>query len=371
MHFTALQLTQFRNYTYLKADFSAGINALTGNNGAGKTNVLEAIHYLSMTRGFQRRGETYALQEGSPYFTIDSTLQEGENSVRIQCSYMPPKGKSILIDRQALRKMSDHIGRIPIIIVLPNDTQLIHGGPSARRKFMDAFISQYDRNYLQSLLRYEKALDQRNALLSLFAERRNWDEEQLELWDQQLIPAGQTIHQARVSFLEKFIPLFTKYFQLIVSKNETPQIVLDSLFVSNTTEEWQEVFRENRQADRYAQRTTKGTHKEDLTFTINEQGVKYYGSQGQQKTFVLALKLAQYELLQTHTQRPPLLLLDDVFDKLDIHRLKAIAQILHQEIKGQVFITDTSLSRTQDVFSEFSDREVRFFVVRDGRLEPA
>lgn len=343
---------------------------MTGNNGEGKTNVLEALHYLAMTRGFHRRGEGYALQEGSPYFTIDGEWVVNEDeSLRIQCSYMPPKGKSILVNRQALRKMSDHIGRIPIVTVLPNDTQLIHGSPSVRRKFMDAFISQYDRDYLSALLRYDKALEQRNALLALFLERRTWDEEQLLLWDAQLIAPGRYLHEARRKFLSDFESIFQKYFHLIVSDKEHPEIDLSSSFVTNTEEEWQDVFNLNRQQDRFSQRTGKGIHKEDLVFRINDQGVKHYGSQGQQKTFVIALKLTQHEILERLTGKYPLLLLDDAFDKLDIHRLKSIAGILHSEVKGQVFITDTALDRTREVFSGFEGREVRYYSVKAGTVE--
>ncbi len=370
MYFTSLQLTQFRNYSFLKTRFCPGINALTGNNGEGKTNVLEALHYLAVTRGFQRRGEGYALQEGSPYFTVDGEWLEAEEPLRIQCSFMPPKGKSMVLNRHVLRKMSDHIGRIPIVTVLPNDTQLIHGSPSVRRKFMDAFISQYDRAYLDALLHYDKALNQRNALLTLFAERRTWDEEQLKLWDQQLIGPGIRIHEARRKFLEEFANIFLRYFHLIVSDREQPEIDLQSDLELNTEDEWRELFQASRQQDRYAQRSSKGIHKEDLVFTINQQGVKYYGSQGQQKTFVIALKLSQYEMLEKRTGKHPLLLLDDVFDKLDIHRLRSIAGILHSEVKGQVFITDTSLERTQEVFSGYDDdgREVKFYLVKEGTV---
>jgi len=368
VYFTSLKLTQFRNYAHLEAAFSPGINALTGDNGEGKTNVLEALHYLAMTRGFQRRGESYALMEGMPYFTVDGGFQEGENTLRIQCSYMPPKGKTMLLNRQPVKRMSDHIGTIPIVTVLPNDTQLIHGSPSVRRKFMDAFISQYDRAYLEALLRYEKALDQRNALLSLFMERKTWDEEQLLLWDDHLIQNGRTIHHARRKFLSNFEAVFLKYFHLIVSDKEIPEIELKSDLVDNSEDEWKERFKASRQKDRFSQRTSTGIHREDLTFTINGQGVKYFGSQGQQKTFVTALKFTQYQMLQRLSGKLPLLLLDDIFDKLDIHRLRSIASILHEQVKGQVFITDTSLERTRKVFSGFSGKEVKYFGVSGGQV---
>lgn len=234
---------------------------------------------------------------------------------------------------------------------------------------MDAFISQYDCDYLSALLRYEKALDQRNALLSLFAERRTWDEEQLLLWDEQLIIPGIYIHEARSMFLDEFKTIFLKYFHLIVSDKESPEVGLHSELSLNSHEEWKELLLAHRQQDRYSQRTSKGIHKEDLLFTINQQGVKHYGSQGQQKTYVIALKLTQYEMLEERTGKHPLLLLDDVFDKLDIHRLRSIAGILHNEVKGQVFITDTSLDRTREVFSGFDGRMVRFYLVKEGTVE--
>lgn len=371
MHFADLQLAQFRNYSHLKVDFSADINAITGNNGAGKTNILEAIHYLAMTRGFQPRRESYALQEGMPYFTVAGHAHQGELVQHIQCSYMPPKGKKMLIDKHPLGKMSDHIGSIPLIAILPGDTNLIHGVPAVRRKFIDAFTSQHDRKYLESLLRYEKAREQRNALLSLFHERRTWDEEQIKLWDEQLIPPGIYLHQARMDFLKEFTPRFLRFFHLIVSDKEVPEVNLASEITDNSPAGWRAAFLDHRMKDRYSQRSSYGIHREDLGFTINGQNVKHFGSQGQQRTFVIALLLAQYELLAQFTRKSPLLLLDDIFDKLDIHRLRAIARILHQEVKGQVFITDTSSERTRRVFSEFSQREVRYFHVDDGQLSPA
>lgn len=371
VHFADLQLTHFRNYASLQARFSPAINALTGNNGAGKTNVLEAIHFLAMTRGFQPRREAFALQEGMPYFTVEGQLQQGELRQRVQCSYMPPKGKKMLIDRQGIGKMSDHIGSVPLIAILPGDTNLIHGTPSVRRRFVDAFSSQHDRNYLEALQRYEKARAQRNALLSLFHERRTWDEGQLLLWDEQLIPPGIYLHQAREAFLEAFLPRFLRFFKMIVSERESPEILLEGDVRDNDPEGWRAGFAASRQRDRHSQRTNFGVHREDLAFSINGQEVKHFGSQGQQRTFVIALLLAQYELLAELTHKAPILLLDDIFDKLDIHRLRSIAQILHQEVKGQVFITDTSSKRTRGVFSEFSDREVRYFEVEDGKLKAA
>jgi DNA replication and repair protein RecF len=369
MHFSALKLTHFRNYAQLALDCGPGINCLTGNNGEGKTNVMEAVHYLCMTRGWAAKSERYALQEGMPYFSVEGHVQ-GTAAMEVQCNYMPPKGKRILVDRRPLPRMTDHVGRIPVVTVLPDDTQLIHGTPGTRRRFMDALISQYAPSYLQALLAYEHALAQRNALLALLHERGAWDAEQVAWWTAQLIPQGRIIQQQRAAFLAAFEPIFLRYFHRIVSEKETPTLVLETQFTSDTAEEWQQRMQDGLTRDRHAQRTGVGTHKDDLVFTIGGQPVKNYGSQGQQKTFVIALKLAEYELLEGRCQTAPILLLDDIFDKLDAHRLAAIAGLLEDPIRGQVFISDTSLERIRGVFAHVKAREIRYFHVGQGCVTP-
>lgn len=369
MHFSALKLTHFRNYAQLALDCGPGINCLTGNNGEGKTNVMEAVHYLCMTRGWAAKSERYALQEGMPYFSVEGQVQ-GAAAMEVQCNYMPPKGKRILVDRRPLPRMTDHVGRIPVVTVLPDDTQLIHGTPGTRRRFMDALISQYAPSYLQALLAYEHALAQRNALLALLHERGAWDAEQVAWWTAQLIPQGRIIQQQRAAFLAAFEPIFLRYFHRIVSEKETPTLQLETQFTSDSAEEWQRRMQDSLPRDRHAQRTGVGTHKDDLVFTIGGQPVKNYGSQGQQKTFVIALKLAEYELLEGRCQTAPILLLDDIFDKLDAHRLAAIAGLLEDPIRGQVFISDTSLERIRGVFAHVKAREIRYFHVGQGCVTP-
>ncbi len=342
---------------------------ITGNNGEGKTNILEALHYLSMTRGWNSKGEKYALMEGMPYFTVEGSLFEEEVKHHIQCSYMPPKGKKILLNKKQIPRMSDHIGRIPLVTVLPNDTQLIGGSPSVRRKFMDSLICQYSQEYLQNLILYDRALTQRNALLALMAERQAWDPEQVKLWNEQLIAPGIFILKARKRFLELFQPVFLQYYKWIVSDKEAPTIRLETQFQNNTAEEWREVFSNGLTRDRYSHRTSVGVHKDDLVFEIGGQAVRNFGSQGQQKTFVIALKLAQYSLLGDEKNKAPILLLDDIFDKLDMRRLQAIARILDQEILGQVFITDTSLDRCRQVFETVENRDLKFFYVNQAKAE--
>ena len=368
VHFSALKLTHFRNYESLSLEFGGGVNCITGDNGAGKTSILESIHYLAMTRGFQARGEQFSLKEGETFFISEGIVEQEDGQKRIQCNFLQQKGKKILLNGKPLRTMAEHLGSIPVVTVLPNDTQLIYGGPSGRRKFMDAFISQYDAEYLNALIRYDKAITQRNALLNSFAERRTFDKDQLDLWTQHLVGPGQIIHRARMEFLEAYHPVFTKYFKLIVSEKETPIIAYESQIEDNTPAGWNHLFNTVLTRDRAAQRSTTGVHKDDLAFRIDGQPVKNFGSQGQQKTFLIALKFAQYELLEQRKKTPPILLLDDIFDKLDIHRLRAIAGILDQIVQGQVFITDTSLERTVTVFSEVKERPVQFYKVVENKV---
>jgi DNA replication and repair protein RecF len=368
MHFSEIRLSSFRNYSDLSLSFSPGINCLTGNNGEGKTNVLEAVHYLCMTRGWQAKSEKYALKEGEAYFSVEGMLNEGGPELKVQCNYMPPKGKRILVDRRPLDRMSDHIGRIPIVTVLPNDTQLIHGTPGTRRRFMDALICQYSPGYLEALIHYENALTQRNALLVMMQERRSWDPEQVDLWDAQLIPHGMVIGRQRQAFLEAFRPFFLRYFNQIVSEKEQPEINLSTQIKENTPEAWHAALLDSRKNDRYSGRTGTGVHKDDLELSIGGQTVRNFGSQGQQKTFSIALKLAQYDILRAQCAKDPILLLDDIFDKLDHHRLAAIAHLLDGSIMGQVFITDTSLPRMHEVFSMLKHRETRHFQVADAKV---
>jgi DNA replication and repair protein RecF len=368
MYFSRIQLTNFRNYESLDLSCCAGINCFTGNNGEGKTNILEGVHFLCMTRGWQSKHEKYALKEGEAYFSITGSVAKNSGGFSVQCNYLPSKGKRMLVDGKVTEKMSEHLGRIPIVSVLPNDTLLIHGPPANRRRFMDALISQYSPEYLAALIRYENALEQRNALLSLMAERRFWDPEQLDLWDVQLASNGVVISDFRNAFLVDFVPIFHRYYNLIVSEKELPEMTLDTHVAENTSSGWLEMLQAARNTDRFAQKSTVGIHKDDLCFEVEGQSVRNFGSQGQQKTFAISLKLAQYEVLRTQSGKDPVLLLDDIFDKLDENRLASIARLLTTQINGQVFITDTSLPRMHQAFQNASNPRLKFFRVTEGKV---
>ena len=326
---------------------------------AGKTNVLDALHYLAFTRGFRNSQDKLAVQEGESFFFIGGELVKQGVKRSIQCNFVKGKGKKILINQKPLNKMSEHIGTLPLIEILPSDTELINGPSADRRRFIDMLISQYSKKYLNHLIMYDKLLAQRNAQLKHFAEHRYFDQDQLDMWTTQLIPHGIAIYKERKAFVEEFMPVFEESFKKIVSVKEKPALSYRSQVEENTIEGWLAMFQAYQPKDQVNQYSGQGTHRDDLIFTINGQSVRNFGSQGQQKTFIIALKLAQYRLLQAHTQEPPVLLLDDIFDKLDEHRLASIARILDREIEGQIFVTDTSQERMQAVF-ENSEKDVKF-----------
>ncbi|MEO0898497.1 MAG: DNA replication/repair protein RecF [Bacteroidota bacterium] len=366
MYIRRLHLIQFRNYDELQLELSEGINCFTGPNGAGKTNVLDAIHYLAFTRGFRASQDVQAVQKGANFFFNGADLVKNGQDRKVQCNFQRGKGKKIMVDQQPLKKMSEHIGYIPLVAILPHDTDLINGPSAGRRQFMDMLISQYDAVYLRNLIQYNRVIEQRNALLRMFASQGHVDEDQLELWNMQMVPLGIAIQLKRAEFAEMFMPVFREYFKQIVSDLEVPTIRYNPNVPEPTEEAWNKALKEKEARDLINQYTGLGVHRDDLSFQIDQRSVRNYGSQGQQKTFVISLKLAQYALLQQQKDQPPILLLDDIFDKLDQHRLARIAGIMDEVIQGQIFITDTSLERMRQVFKE-SKRDISFFQVENGK----
>ncbi len=363
-----LHLIQFRNYEELKLTCSPAINCLTGPNGAGKTNVLDALHYLAFTRGFRHSQDQQAVMRGMDFFFDGGTLKREGITRQVHCNFVKGKGKKVLINQQPIQRMSDHIGLIPMVAILPQDTDLINGPAAGRRQFMDMLISQYDRSYLRELIAYNRVLSQRNALLRHFHEHQYSDAEQLALWDDQLVRHGLAIQAGRGQFVQRFMPLFDTFFQQIVAQGEHPHLTYRPSIKEATEDAWQVALAEKLPKDQVNLYTSVGSHRDDLSFQIDERSARNFGSQGQQKTFIISLKLAQYQLLQQETGFAPILLLDDIFDKLDEHRLGRIAALLDQDIDGQIFITDTSQERLAKVFGE-AERAVRFFGVRQGKAE--
>lgn len=363
-----LTLNTFRSYDSLKVSFSCGINCIFGKNGGGKTNILDALHFLSITRGFRSATDKQAVKEGEAYFMIEGQYHKMGENQNVQCNFLPGKGKKILVNGVPLAKMSGHIGELPLVSILPEDTEMIKGGSTLRRAFLDTLISQYDKEYLNALINYKKILDQRNALLKWMGENKSFDNVQLQIWTEQLIPWGIQIAQKRIRFLEDFVPYFTDFFHKIVSESETPEISYLPSVSDNTVSGWKEALGKCLPKDRAIESTSAGTHKDDLIFKIHGREAKTFGSQGQQKTFVISLKLAEHKLITDKLNCPPILLLDDIFDKLDEHRLKSIADILGLDTHGQIFITDTSYERLHSVFTD-SPKEVQYLQVKNNRIQ--
>lgn len=370
-HFQDLTLTDFRNYPTLTLQLSSGINCFGGQNGSGKTNLLDAIHFLALTRGFRNSQDLNAVKEGETFFLTGANFMGPDGKMlSVQCNVMKGRGKKMLINRQPLDRMSEHIGRIPLVSILPSDTELIQGASAARRRFIDLLISQYDPAYLTGLIRYQRLLEQRNALLRQFAESGRFDQLEIQIWDEQLLQTGIPLLEARIQFLKELEPEFAAFFHEIVNERETPALRYDTALGNNTPESWRERYTSTLDRDRRLGHTAGGIHRDDLSFFIDGRQVRQFGSQGQQKTFVIALKLAEYSLLARKKGQMPVLLLDDIFDKLDEHRLAAIAAILRDRIGGQVFVTDTSIERLRSIFPAAESRPVGLFEVRDAQVHP-
>jgi len=372
MYLDRLKLTNFKNYSDIDVAFSNNVNCLVGNNGVGKTNLLDALYYLSFCKSYFNPVDSQNIRLGSDFFAIHGTymLDDASDMVPVSCTLQRGQSKKIKFNKKVCSTFADHIGRLPLVIVTPSDMNLILGGSELRRKFVDGIISQVDHKYLQMLVAYQKAVDQRNKLLKQFYENRFFDEGAISLWDEQMVRYGEPIISARRQFLSDFLPLFAEYYTLIhpeAPSNEAPQIAYFSSLNENGPsfgEQLKEAYRQDGQV----QYTTLGPHKDDLEFRIGEFPVKRFASQGQQKTFLLALKLAQFEYIRVHLGAKPILLLDDIFDKLDMLRVSQLVLLVGSDRFGQVFITDTQQGRVEAIFRQAPDMPHKIFSVVAGAL---
>lgn len=385
MYIERLQLANFKNYEELDVDFSNNVNCFVGNNGVGKTNLLDALYYLSFCKSYFNPIDSQNIRMGSDFFAIHghylidekpSTTLESDNqqstinNVTVSCTLQKGQSKKLKYNKKTCTTFAEHIGRIPLVIVTPSDQNLIIGGSEVRRKFIDGIISQVDKGYLRHLLDYQKALEQRNRLLKQFYENRYFEEDSIAVWDEQLVRNGEPIVAARRLFLDEFCPLFVKYYQLIhpdAQATEPPTIVYETMFGEGTPS-MAEQLKESYRRDAQLQYTSIGPHKEDLLFGIGDFAAKRFGSQGQQKTFLLALKLAQFEYIQGHIGMKPILLLDDIFDKLDMQRVSQLVLLVGSDRFGQVFITDTQQGRVESIFEQAPDMPHKIFKVESGKL---
>jgi DNA replication and repair protein RecF len=298
------------------------------------------------------------------FFLVTGDFLKADKKINITCSVKLGQKKKLKRNKKEYEKLSEHIGQFPAVIISPYDTNLIQEGSDTRRKFIDSIISQFDKNYLNALMRYNRVLAQRNALLKQFVEMRFFNEDNIEVWDAQLVELGNEIYGKRNEFLIEFIPIIQRHFEFISGGKEEIGIT----YLSHLHEgEFGKQLKDAHKKDSYTGYSTVGIHKDDLQFEIDGQPIKKFGSQGQQKSFLIALRLAQFELIKTHLNIPPLLLLDDIFDKLDHHRVSQLMKLVSDGQFGQVFITDTDNERIEKVFEGIAiDKKV--FEIKPERI---
>ncbi len=337
-----------------------------GNNGAGKTNILDAIYYLSFCKSYFNSVDAQNIRHETDFFAIHGTFSNKESTDNLySCIQKRNKKKVFKENKKEYDRLADHIGKIPLVMISPYDRDLINEGSELRRKYIDGVISQFDRLYLSDLISYNKVLMQRNTLLKQFAEKYYFDAASLQIWDEKLTELGTVLYKKRKAFLEEFNPLFNDYYQYLSSGKETVKIAYEAQMHGNSLND---LLMKSVEKDRSVRYTTCGIHKDDLVFTINGYPVKKYGSQGQQKSFVIAIKLAQFEYTRRIKKFKPILLFDDIFDKLDDARVEAIINLVSENNFGQIFITDTQKQRIEKIFNEVNiDHNI--FAVMDGKVK--
>ncbi|HMP99306.1 MAG TPA: DNA replication/repair protein RecF [Cyclobacteriaceae bacterium] len=349
MRLQKLYIFNYRNYLEAKLNFDEKITCFLGNNGSGKTNLLDAIHMLSMTKSAFGLNDALNIRHGESGFSVKGMFSRQGQMNEVRLSLQNPGKKQLVIDDQPQTKYAEHIGNFPVIVISPYDTDLIRDGAESRRKFLDSTLSQIDPAYLNNLINYNRALKQRNALLKSFAEGKPVDNAMLEVYNEQLAGPSSYIYTARRNFVEKFIPVFTQiYTSLSDNSIEDPCINYTSDLSSGT--DLKELLQTYNRTDILLQRTTKGIHKDDLDFLLNGYDLKKFGSQGQQKCFVIALKLSQFIFIKKQKGHNPIILLDDIFDKLDEQRINQLLEFLGKQHDAQLFITDARSNRTQEIF---------------------
>lgn len=359
MHLEKISVINFKNHLEGEYVFSDAINCFTGDNGVGKTNILDAIYYLSFSKSFFNAIDSHNINFDQDFFIVQGEYAKGDVTEKVHIGLKKGKKKIVKRNDKPYKRLADHIGLFPLVMVSPADVNLIIEGSDIRRKFIDGVISQYDKLYLEHLLKYNKALAQRNALLKQFYEQQYFDQDSLDLWNLQMEQYAEPVYETRKKFLDDFIPIFRKYHEMVSGGKEEVSL---SYISQLSDKSMSELFETHLTADLKSQHTRVGVHKDDLEFLIGGHSIKKYGSQGQQKTYLLALKLAQFEIIKNVKSVKPILLLDDIFDKLDKTRVKALMELVSAHNFGQIFISDTNATRIIELFDDI-DLEPRVFEV--------
>ena len=356
-----LQINNFKNIHQLYLEPHHKINCIVGLNGAGKTNILDAIFYLSFTKNFIPLSDNQNILQGQNFFMLKGTYKRNASKEQILITYQKEK-KIVKRNEKRYKRLSSHIGLIPAIIIAPDDIKLIIGGGEERRRLMDIIISQTDIKYLNTLSQYKKILQHRNKLIKTFASNKNIDYESLELWDEQLVQAANYIYQKRKEFINELIPKIQSYYNILSGEQEKINISYRS-HLNNS--ELRLLLKENLKRDLALEYTFFGIHRDDLDLLINNNPIKKFGSQGQQKSFLIAMKFAQHDFIRNHLKINPLLLLDDIFDKLDPIRVEKLVHIVSKNKFGQIFITHTNEKRIKEILQTLN-LDYKIFLINHG-----
>tara|TARA_B100001250_G_scaffold117486_1_gene99728 strand:- start:2430 stop:3542 length:1113 start_codon:yes stop_codon:yes gene_type:complete len=360
-----LQLLQFKNHSESRFTFTKTVNCFVGSNGAGKTNILDAIHYLSQTKSYFNHIDSQNIKFDENYFMLKGTFEKKGTTSEIQCNLIEGEGKNVKKNNKRYKRFSEHIGQFPIIIISPTDTNLILEDSDVRRKYLDTSIAQYKQSYLQVLIQYNRALKQRNAILKQFAEQGHYDDITLEILDKQLVENGSIIYRERELFLKQLQPVFNKYYSEISESKESVDLVYRSQLNDNL---FSKLLSQDKPKHRSYKTTQVGIHKDDILFMMNNYSIKKIGSQGQQKSFLIALKLAQFDFIKEQLGFKPILLLDDIFDKLDDNRILKLISFVDKEVFGQVFITDTHADRSAEIL-ERAGIVYSLYIIENGEID--
>lgn len=363
MHLLDLHLVNFRNYVEADLSFNEPVTVFTGRNGAGKTNLLDAIHYLAFCKSFLNPVDSQNIRDQEPFFVIQGNIANGEKTEAIYCGIKRGQKKQFKRNNKEYERLSEHIGQVPLVVISPSDIGLIHDGSEERRRFIDSIISQYNKPYLEHLIRYNRLIQQRNALLRQGQPPSGL----LDVLDGQLPADGMPVYEARKVFLSTFHPLFEHYYRFLSGGGEEVALSYQSRLHAASFEE---LLQQAREKDLVMHYSTAGIHKDDLEMSINGYPLRKYASQGQQKSYLIALKLAQFDLISEVKGIKPLLLLDDIFEKLDQERITALMKLVNQQHFGQIFITDTHPERVAEILRGINCT-FELFNVENGRVEKA
>lgn len=355
MYLKKLVLINFKNIAQAEITLSERLNCFVGDNGAGKTNVLDAVYYLSMSKSALSMTDGQSVRHGEDFFVVEGTYAgDSGSSDTVNCSFLRRSGKVLKLNGKEYDRMADHVGRFPVVMVSPQDSVLITDAAEERRRYLNAFLSQLDRDYLASLMRYNAVLAERNRFL-----KSSSDEQMLQIYDMQLADHAARIYERRRDIIDRMRPLVAEFYRQLSGDREQVEIEYRSELASASMGE---LLLASRERDIVNGFTTSGVHRDDMSLRIGGYPLRKYGSQGQQKSFLMSLKLAQYRILAEVCGERPLLLLDDLFDKLDTSRVENLLTLVAGDDFGQIFITDCNRSRLETILSRAGEKYALFMV---------